>query len=256
MVSNLIMDISGDTNISGLVEADRWNENGYYENKEFVILNNSILIGEFSVSSMFLRYPPEKRNGLIRIAMSISNLNYSLLMLYPGVIHKRASRRQVEMTQLARRFPTAIVKDPRFTLLIKEWQRATGIRKALFCFRSPYEVARSLRKRNLIPMVLGYQLWEFHTRQFLDNIGEMQVTYVNHDNFFRTELQQSEIRNLYQFLDLPFDERKASEVAGRIINTSLRHYAYRGEKIPSRTASLYQRLITLHAQNPANSADS
>lgn len=249
MIANLIMDISGSADpAESLIEGDQWNENGYFENKEFVILNNSILVGEFSVSSLFLRYPPEKRNRLVRLAMSSSHLNYFFLMLVPGLIQRRARQRQNEMAFLVQQFKGSIIKDPRFTLLIHEWSQTGAVEKVLFCFRNPYEVARSLRRRNLVPMFLGYHLWDFHTRQFLKHAHQVPVIYVNHANFFHPEQQMAEIRRLYWFLDKEFSESEARAIAGRIIRTGLRHHAFRGEKLPERVRHLNDQIASLHAE--------
>jgi hypothetical protein len=248
MVSNLVMEIGGRAGSpADFVEADRWNENGYFENKEFVILNNSILVGEFSPSSIFLRYPPEKRNSLIRAAMSLSNFNYVRLMLSPGLIHRRAAPRRREMEFLARRFDDHIIKDPRFSLLIGDWQQAGRVEKTLFCFRHPYEAAHSLRRRNRVPLAFGLRLWLFHNEIFLKHAQGLPVTYVHYERFFSPQAQLEELKRLYWFVDREFDEREALGHTHWIVNSSLRHHAAADAPLPARIAAAYERLLQLHA---------
>lgn len=248
LTSNLVMAIFGQRKLaSAFVEADQWNRNGYYEDKEFVILNNSILVGKYAPSSILLNVPPEKRNNFTRALMSISHLNYLFLVLFPGLIHKRAARRSAEMANLANRFKGKYIKDPRFSLLINDWHQFGQIEKVLFCFRNPREVAKSLKRRNYLPLFLGYTLWAFHNRQFLKNIQDLDVVYVNYNNYFDPEKSLDEIKRLYFFLGKEYDREEALAYKRQIIKPELKNHSFDKTKIPEWLKGLYACLLSKHA---------
>lgn len=246
MVANLVHQINGEELADKyVIQADRWNQKGYFENKEFVILNNSILLGRYAPSSIFLRYPPNTRNQLIRSFMAVSNIKYLSLMLFPDQIQRRANTQNKEMEFLVHQFYGQIIKDPRFSLVIGSWVRATQIQKILYCFRHPYEVAASLRKRNRIPLMLGYKLWAFHVDRFSRGVGNQRVIYVNYDSFFDQSTCLGEFKKLYQFTDKAYDENEARRLEQIIIKPQLRNNVHEDQSLPGYVSKLYSLLLEL-----------
>jgi len=248
MITNLLLEISDDyQQASSYIQGDIWNQRGYFENMEFVILNNCILIGNFAHSSALRRYPPEKRSQLIRFFISISNLKYLMLIIFPAQIHKNAMNRMSDMVELGKQYQGQIIKDPRFSLLIDYWNQATNINRVVFCFRHPYEVMCSLKKKySLLPQI-GYQLWSFHNVQFLKASHSVETIFINFNNFFDPMNHLNEMKRLYCVLDKEFDQQQAEIIKKKIILGKFKNQVYINQKIPHRVQTIYSRLLELHA---------
>lgn len=247
MVANLVLAIEGQIDSeTSFVPADQWNPNGYYENKDFVILNNIILLGKFAPSSMSLAFPPYRRPKFLKFLSSISNFNYIFVITFPKLIEYRARKRKHHLQELAQQHADKIVKDPRFSLIINPWNQAVKIEKILFIFRHPYEVAHSLRKRNFLPKFISYMLWKFHNDQFIKSSKNLDVVYINYSNFFDPQKCLQEFERLYKFLDLEFDREEAINLRDQIIFHELRHSNFDDQNLPKSVASIYNDLLTLH----------
>jgi len=69
-----------------------------------------------------------------------------------------------------------VLKDPRFALTLPYWQRCLPKPPhVVFIFRSPIEVARSLEKRDAMPLRQGIELWYQYNK-----LGLMHISSVNH----------------------------------------------------------------------------
>jgi len=69
-----------------------------------------------------------------------------------------------------------VLKDPRFALTLPYWQRCLPKPPhVVFIFRSPIEVARSLEKRDAMPLRRGIELWYQYNK-----LGLMHISSVNH----------------------------------------------------------------------------
>jgi hypothetical protein len=62
--------------------------------------------------------------------------------------------------------------------LLDAWLEWGSIEKILVCFRDPKEVAESLRKRNRLPLWIGFWLWKFHNTQLLETIEKHKPNQV------------------------------------------------------------------------------
>jgi hypothetical protein len=80
---------------------------------------------------------------------------------------------------IARAFPgggPAAFKDPRACLCLPLWQRVASVpMAAVFVWRSPLAVARSLEKRNGFDLLLGVALWERYNAAALEVMAGMDV---------------------------------------------------------------------------------
>jgi hypothetical protein len=79
--------------------------------------------------------------------------------------------------------PGAVVwKDPRLCLLLPYWrQELGGPQAALFVWRTPEAVARSLSRRDGMPIPDGLALWERYNRRALAGLRGMPVSVVEYD---------------------------------------------------------------------------
>ncbi len=73
-------------------------------------------------------------------------------------------------------------KDPRLCLLLPYWRSLIPEPvAAVFAWRSPVAVARSLEDRNGIPLTDGVALWERYNHQALDGLRGMDVFALDYD---------------------------------------------------------------------------
>lgn len=87
---------------------------------------------------------------------------------------------------LRRAFPApgpAVWKDPRLCLLLPYWRLVLGeLTSAVFVWRSPSDVAQSLRARDGMPVGDALALWERYNRTALTGLQGMPVLVVDYDS--------------------------------------------------------------------------
>ncbi len=191
MTSNLLMEISGQANFPDeQIKSDHWNQKGYFENTEIVVLNNTILLGKYAPSSQLIKNPCIQSKKFKKAILGITNLRYIFVLLNPNFINRAALQYKNEIAALSKKYHNHIIKDPRFSLLLSPWQRWGSIQKILICFRDPKEVAESLKTRNHLPLRISYWLWKFHNTSLLKSIEEYEskhIRFIRYNNFFHPE---------------------------------------------------------------------
>jgi hypothetical protein len=133
-----------------LLAAGEWNERGFFESKRLVAFNNHLLAtlgGTWSA-------PPK---------------------LSPGweADHALDALRAQAATLFAESFPVrpAAWKDPRNCITLPFWRTVIAPPlAAVFVYRDPMEVARSLQTRNGDGMTYGLALWDRHLRDACANL--------------------------------------------------------------------------------------
>ena len=73
-----------------------------------------------------------------------------------------------------------MVKDPRLCLLLPLWQPLLEIPVCVYVYRSPIQVAQSLKQREGFPLILGIALWEKYNSYGLANCADMPRILVSH----------------------------------------------------------------------------
>ena len=153
------------------------------------------------------------------------------------------------MKTLCRKYQGVAVKDVRYSITLKEWLPHGVMERMLYCFRHPYEVARSVTKREGIPVWLCYKIWAHHVGSFLEVARRQPVTMVYFGNFFITDMRMSEMERLFRFAGLPMDEAKAAEVMGDVVEKRLRHWTGNDQPLPKEVERLFNRLMDLHTRH-------
>lgn len=248
MIANLLYEMGADFgDESQLLEADQWNVRGYYENREVFILNDGILLGDYAPSRTFWTTPPEERSILLRLTMTFARMRYLLTMWNTDSIARRASKKHGQIAALAAEFDSMVVKDPRMSLLVGEWARLANVGCVLYCYRHPYEVASSLKKRGKSPLWLGYRLWIFHVSEFFRKVEGLPLVIVNYNNFFR-ETRDEEMKRLYAFLGMPYQETAAKQLLSSVMDARLKKNIYdESQPLPQTVESLYAHVNDYHA---------
>lgn len=75
----------------------------------------------------------------------------------------------------------AVLKDPRFSLLLPLWSRVLDPVVAISTYRPPEIVAASLEKRDGIPLRIGVALWEAYQICLLQQSAEVPTFVVSYD---------------------------------------------------------------------------
>jgi hypothetical protein len=139
----------------GLMAADSGNPEGYFEQIPIADLDDEILkfLGGRWDSPPALRDGWEFEAPMVDYVGRIRNV--------VGSLYRRGRY---------------VLKDPRISLLLPLW-RQTGLEQgcAVVIVREPTEVARSLTKRNQLPVLTGLALWASYNRTLLRDLSGLKV---------------------------------------------------------------------------------
>ncbi len=131
-----------------IMPADPYNPAGYFENNRLVELNDAILAAFGGTWSA----PPELTAGWTED---------------PRLDHIYIDAR-TRGDRLDARAPWGF-KDPRTAVTLPFWRAAWGDMAVIVTLRNPLETARSLQRRDGMPLDEGMRLWAAHYRSLLDN---------------------------------------------------------------------------------------
>jgi hypothetical protein len=133
-----------------LVPATRTNERGHFESKSLVRLNERLLTAVGGTWSA----PPTLSPGWER-APALEDLRREAGDSFAAAFPKRP----------------AAWKDPRNCIVLPFWRTVLGPESAaVFVYRHPVEVARSLRSRDGFPLTYGLALWQRYLRAACANL--------------------------------------------------------------------------------------
>ena len=218
---------------SEFITADRWNVEGYFENKEVTFLNDDIILGEFAPSRQYWTTPGQNRNLSLKIFMALSRMRYFYILLAGRKgVSKRADLKKDEIIKMANTHKNKVVKDPRFSITVGDWLKYAATDKIIYCHRHPFEVAMSLEKRDRLPLWVGYRLWHFHVAEFFKQIEGVRIVIVNFNNFFTENKKYDEVKRLYNFIERAYVEEEAERLLNSVLDKKLKHNTHEGEKIP------------------------
>lgn len=91
-----------------------------------------------------------------------------------------------------------VLKDPRICLLLPLWRPLLEAPICIHIYRSPLQVAQSLRTRNGFPIHFGVALWEKYTLAALENSRNLPRLFVSHHRLLEQPLET--VRVLYEQL--------------------------------------------------------
>lgn len=204
--------------------ADEWNERGYFERNDVVDLNSRILTG----------FP--RTQG--RVAPLVSQVRY-LLTPSAGGVQRRARALRAEIRALANELDGIAVKDPRFCLTLDAWTEFTSA--WVVCLRHPADVARSLHRRQRVPLTLGLRFWDRHAEALLE-LQPASSLFIDFDALTGDDTA-GELGRVVDFLDLDVDLDRALEAFGSRFSPELRHFkAESTDALPRRTRELWSTL--------------
>lgn len=193
-----------------MMEATKDNQDGYYERNDVMELHDNILLENDMLWTSFREKP------LLSLhTKNVKQINAILIELCDDASSDLIG-----------------IKDPRMCILEQFWHREflnIGLReRVVIVFRHPYEVAKSLEKRDGMNFYYALKLWYYYNNSILNTILDLKhddILFVNHNEYFlHPELQ---IQKIISFLNLELGYAKYLES----IHRDLRHnYAEAVEK--------------------------
>lgn len=178
LTSNILRDLGvylGDD----LGKADKDNEKGFFENVDFINMNDKIL----SLAGGSWNNPPSHKSILdLR-----SNLN--LMSEIKSLIQK--NERKIWAW-----------KDPRTNLTLDLYLPFLKNPKFIVCFRNPLSVAKSLEKRNGFKIEQGLRLSSIYSQRLVRLLFEnpFKTLYLSYEDYFTSPSEQ--VKKIKSFLGI------------------------------------------------------
>lgn len=228
LLARLLHDAGADLgDADSFYPADQWNPAGYYEQRDVHAINMPLIHGRYG------------------------KLAYFHLPSVTTVL-RRADRRSRQIRAAARKYDRCVVKEARFCLTLPAWLRhGAAVETILVCLRNPFEVARSLRRRNKIPLALGYRLWRQHNERLLGSVGDIPHRFVLYEANVNEASYIDEIQPALSFMGIARSRNEVAELCADKIHFRSTPAAFPETAIPSSAARLWSRLLELHAAQPA-----
>ncbi|KUK76222.1 MAG: Glycosyl transferase family 2, partial [candidate division WS6 bacterium 34_10] len=159
------------------------NRYGFYENKDFVEINDSVL-KKFDLEWDSTEGPDFDKDIELTKEKEIANKFIKGISSENNIV---------------------AFKDPRATLTLPFWEKIIeGDIKVLFVRRNPLEISDSLKKRNSFSRKKSLSIWENYIRQGLRNIKGLDTLFVNYDDILDNPFPN--FVRILKFLDMEYDE--------------------------------------------------
>lgn len=207
-----------------LLPADRWNSDGYFEQRCFYTLNGKLVHGPWGKFAYFCLPSTQ-------------------------ILIKRAKKHIQQIQNLARQYQGKIVKDPRFCLTFPAWQSCgVPIEKMLVCIRNPLQVANSIKKRNFIPIRLALNLWYIHNSRLLQHAKGMSLWFVSYHNILNENTFSQEMSAAYRFFGYAIPEKQLAWIQKKCITPEGNHHRRIQATQQHNINVLWNELLKRHAQ--------
>lgn len=147
----------GDT----LMPPNGGNPNGYWEDVDFVRMNNNLL----GLAGGSWKEPPSEDSII------------SLKEKYGSMIKRLIEKKEKRVKDIFFRENERIWgwKDPRTVLTIRLYLPYLTNPHFIFCIRNPLDVAKSLKKTEKIPIKEGVNLWREYNNRMIDFISDHYI---------------------------------------------------------------------------------
>jgi hypothetical protein len=182
-----------------LMPSDSHNAEGYWENLDFVEINDSLLA--------FYKGKWNDPPGL-DVSFELSQIPKSIVKKAKTIIQKFEGEKFWGW------------KDPRTSLTLPFWQQLIPDLKIIICLRSPYEIAQSLLKRDKFPRSFTFELWHTYTERLLQTTKPENRLITSYNSYFINP--QDELSRILKFIGISPDKEKIQN-ACKFAVPSLRH---------------------------------
>ena len=228
-----------------LFPADKWNQNGYFENIDVIDINNRAILGDKASINFWLEAPETLPARLINSLRS-RKWKYFLFPSIPS-IKARAKNYEARMKDFHETYNGKFVKDPRFCLTIGAWAEAGPIEGAVFSFRNPYSVAGSIQRREGLPRAYGFRYWLYHIRGFVSECPkDVEVFFTDFDRYFDADLQSEEFASVASYLGVKDGDERLTSLSGKL-DVKLKTQEASDEGMNMAINQAYEALKSFHA---------
>jgi hypothetical protein len=209
---------------------DRWNPDGYFEQVEVLEANRALLHGPWGRLAYF-HLPGET------------------------AVLRRGRTLGPRLALVAAAFANRVSKDPRYCITLPAW-RAHGarVKGVLACLRHPLAVARSLQRRNRLPLALGFRLWRQHNERLRAAAAGLPLRWVRYEDLLRPDAGPAAVGAALRFLGEPCDDARAASLHAACIKASMDHGGDAGKPLPRAVGALWEELCAATAAQPAAGA--
>ncbi len=210
----------GDEN--DLIPPNPDNSEGYWENRQFTLLNNELL----SELGGGWDYPPAVYSGWEKSGKFSDTKAKALEVIRPFSDHKYWGW-----------------KDPRNSLTLPFWNELIPSMKVVICVRNPHEVVNSLINRNYFSPALAFNLWLEYNQRILSYTEPKNRIITHYDSYFQDP--HSELVRILKFLDINVSEKQLI-ASINTVSFPLRHNQSTLHDLiaeaPSKVINLYQKM--------------
>jgi hypothetical protein len=180
-----------------LVAPDQYNQDGYWENRSFVEVNEAILS---QLGSGWDAPPPLVEGWDLQLALM------PLRVRAAGLVQRFARHAQWGW------------KDPRTSLTWAFWKRLIPDLKLVICVRNPLEVAQSLSLHGNSSTAFGLNLWLAYNQRLLSAVRPEDRIVTHYASFF--DDPEAELRRLISLLHL---SPSAADIENALADIALSH---------------------------------
>ena len=213
-------------NSENFYPADEWNPDGYYEQQNVLKLNMKLLHGPWGRFSY-------------------------LSMPSPKTILRRGRHLNGTLREVSKGIENQIVKENRFCITLPAWQQSgLKIDKVVVCLRHPWDVVRSLKKRNHLPFVVGFKLWHEHLLRILNASEGIERRLFLYENVITDSSSLTEFTAILNFIGVYQEEQTTDLMLKEYLrkpNFTKNRYA----QLPQYVEILWNRLLEEHKSQSA-----
>lgn len=178
-----------------MLPADKWNPQGYFENKQVIRVNHEIVFSHFAFSNAWtdVSWGKSARADLMKLA--------TIILAPVGFMRTRLlgpsdQDKQAVQTFLDR-FDGHAVKDPRFCHTIHTWAAIQPEITLVYCERDNAKIVTSLHRMTKIPSILLWPVIRQFKSAFSRNSAGMDKTVIDIDRLIQDKEPVGELEKLY-----------------------------------------------------------
>jgi len=241
-VAQAIRHLGGDFGSSdALIDGDRWNERGYFENRDVNTLNHRLLFGRWSNPKLWvdIMWP---NNVWIHIK-KLTTIALAPALCRPFLIQRRGRKLRQQIISLAEALDGRFVKDPRFSYLMQPWTAAVDLHSVVYVVRNPWEVARSMSRQTKLPLWAAYLGWLDAVEKFWRSPPDVPIHVVDYNAFFDPARRESELLALAGFTNHNCGPQLTEQVFDSTFDDKLRTSVAQAVRLPKRVDMQYRLLL-------------
>jgi len=189
--------------VENTITTDRFNEKGYWESKQLVQINDSILETFGGKWPSFYVMPDgwEKSSRMIPM-----------------------QEQSIEFLKGMNEYDVWAIKDPRLSVTFPFWARILPRdRKIILCARNPISVSRSLNSVASLDLRSGSRLWFATNLSAIKNIANEETIIVTYEKLILNP--EKEATRIAKFA-LDSEDVKPSSTLKTIVSSNLSHFNY------------------------------